>query len=332
MFQKNHPCLRQSNFGKLLLLLLIFSLISCASIKKSAMRSVSDMLTSSDGGSAFTSDDDPRLIAESLPLALKLHEILLEQDPQNAALAAATGRNYIMYSGAFVQMPADRLEDDYWEEAEFGRKRAKKLYLRGRNYLFNSLELSHKGFRDALESKIPDTALAMLTEEDALTAYWAGLGWLGMASADPLDLDVLASLDKAVMLLYRSLELDSANAGLHDAMIQINTKQLEAVLAAMRTNSPATAAFMDSYYANAGVANDSKYRIMHHYKKALSADGTNPSPHVTMARAVAIKEQDPGSFRRYLNLALDINPDDNPENRLMIILYQEQAQWLPGQY
>ncbi len=316
---------------KMFLSLLSISLVlaSCASIKKSAIRSVADILSSSEGGSAFTSDDDPQLIAESLPLALKLYEILLAYDSENTDLAAAAGRNFTMYSGAFVQMPADMLDDEQWNEADIARKRAKKLFRRGRGYLMQALEMKHDGFMDSLDTGEYDSAIIKLKQTDASTAFWAGLAWLGMASTDPFDLELATTLDKAVLLLYRSLELEEANPGLHDAMIQVQMVLPSAIISAMRERSPATAIFMDEYYRSNGVSEDPLKRSFYHYYRALSLyEDTNPSPHITMATAVSIKEQDAEGFKNYLAKALAVDPEASPDTRLMTILYQEKARWL----
>ncbi|OQX28621.1 MAG: hypothetical protein B0D92_07970 [Spirochaeta sp. LUC14_002_19_P3] len=314
---------------KLLLALLPFVLFSCASVKKSAMRSVADMLSSPDGASVFTSDDDPLLIRDALPLALKLYEILLSYDEENADLAAATGQNFAMYAGAFVQMPADMLDDEFWREAEAARIRAKKLYRRGRNYLLQALELRYEGFSRALEAGNYDDAVSMLGENDAQTAFWAGLAWLGMASTDPLDIELAASLDKAVLLIYRSLELDDENSGIHDALIQVQNALPSAVTAAMRERSPSMSAFMDEYYARAGAGADTASRVQYHYQRALElSGGKSPSPHITMATAVSIKEQDAAAYRDYLGKALAIDPEESPDTRLLTIIYQRKAQWL----
>ncbi len=302
---------------------------SCASIKKSAIRSLADMLSSPDGAAAFTSDDDPKLIADSLPLALKLYEILLSYDPANAGLTAAAGRNFVMYSGAFVQMPADMLSDELWREGVAARLRAKKLYRRGRDYLLQSLELRHEGFLHALESGDYDEAVKRLEKEDASSAYWAGLAWLGMASTDPLDLDLATSLDKALVLLYRAMELEETNPGIHSVMIQIQLSLPPALIFTMRERSPNTAAYMDQYYRDVGVSEDVHKRAFYHYYRALSlSKNQDPLPHITMATAVSVKEQDAEGFKDYLEKALSIEPDANPDTRLITILYQERAQWL----
>ena len=306
------------------------SLASCASIRRSALRAAADMLSSPEGAGTFTSDDDPRLVADALPLALKLYEVLLEQDPENAALAGATGRNYVMYSGAFVQMPAEMLADEEWERADRERKRAGRLFRRGRDYLLRALELEHEGFMDALDSGDYDGATSMLTRSDASTAYWAALGWLATAAADPFNMETAASLDKAVLLLYRALELDDSDPGVHDAMIQVQLSLPSAVTATMRERAPATAAFMDGYYAAAGAGGEARGRALFHYRRAVTlADGANAAgPNLTMASALAVKEQDVPAFREYLDRALAVDADAYPETRLMTIIHQNRARWM----
>ncbi len=306
-----------------------FTLASCGSIEKAAVRSVANMLSSPEGSGAFTSDNDPQLVGDSLPLALKLYEIILQKDPENADLAAATGKNFVMYSGAFVQMPVDMLDDMYWKEADEGRARAKKLYRRGRDYLMEALYLRHEDLQGLLESGEYDAAMTLLEEEDADAAYWAGLGWLGMASTDPFDMELATTLDKAALLLFRSMELDETNPGIHDIMIQLQISLPSSILVNMRNRSPRATAYMDEYYKAAGVDDNPKNRAYYHYYRALAlSDGTAVSPHVTMATALSIKEQDVPAFRDYIDKALSVDPESNPDSRLMILIYQKKARWL----
>ena len=52
--------------GKLLTAVVVFALISACSVKRTAVNILGDAL--SGGGGAYTSDDDPDLIREALPL------------------------------------------------------------------------------------------------------------------------------------------------------------------------------------------------------------------------------------------------------------------------
>lgn len=312
-----------------LLTLVLTSLISCASVKKVAIDSVIDMLVAPGGTNVFTSDDDPELIAESLPLALKIYETLMVQAPDNIELTEATGRNFVMYSGAFVHMPADMLESELWEEAEEARLRAKKLYYRGRKYLLESLEMSHEGFIKTLNSGDYDDAMAMLESADISKTYWTALAWLGMASTDPFEMELLTSLDKAILLLFRAMQLDDTKAEIHDIMIQVYTSLPNSTIPLMRERSPRIAMFMDNYYEAAGVLESPTNRALYHYERAIALSGnTNPSPHITMATTVCIKKQDAEAYTNYLNKALEIDPNKSLETRLMTILYQKKARWL----
>ncbi len=311
------------------LALVLMSFVSCTTIEKKALSSMADMLSSPGGAGVFMEDDDPRLIGDALPLALKLHEMLLSRDPENDRLAAATGKNFVMYSGAFVQMPASMLDDEEWQEAEYAARRAKKLFRRGKDYLFSALEMRYPEFPALLEDGRYDEAAQLLQKEDAETAYWAALGWLGMASTDPLDMDIATNLDKAVLLLYRALELDETMEPLHGTLIQVYLSLPPAVMAALETRSPHTKEFMDQYYRNNGVNSDSRKRAQFHYYRALTlSGGADPAPHVTMATTVSVKDQDVKGFQRYLGKVLDMNAEDYPENELLIVLYQEKARWL----
>jgi len=310
---------------------LMLTIGSCRSISNIAINSVADILSSPEGSNVFTSDNDPKLVGDSIPLALKLYEIILERDPENSELAAATGRNFVMYSGAFVQMPADMLDDSLWKEASAARKRAKKLYRRGRDYLMRALYMRHGELEKFLEEKKYDDAMALLNEDDAEIAYWAGLGWLGMASTDPLDFELTSTLEGALLLLFRSMELHEVNSGIHDVMIQINLTLPTSILVNLRNRSPHTASYMDKYYSAAGIDGIPVNRAFFHYNRALElSGGLEPSPHITMATALSIREQDVEEFRRYLEAALAIDPEANPDSRLMTIIYQEKAKWLLG--
>ena len=83
-------------------LVFLFALTSC-SINRLAVRAVSGFLAGSGQSTVFTGEDDPELVRDALPFALKTYESLLEADPTNAPLALATGRAYVSYAFAFIQ-------------------------------------------------------------------------------------------------------------------------------------------------------------------------------------------------------------------------------------
>jgi predicted anti-sigma-YlaC factor YlaD len=58
------------------------------------------------------------------------------------------------------------------------------------------------------------------------------------------------------------------------------------------------------------------------------ARGTDTSPLVALAEAVAIQKQDVKEFESLLNRALAVNPDANPDTRLLNTVMQRRARWL----
>ncbi|NNC63834.1 MAG: hypothetical protein HKN84_03530, partial [Gammaproteobacteria bacterium] len=80
------------------------ALLAGCSIKRYAINAVGDMLAS--GGSVFTADDDPILIGEALPFSLKFIESLLAEEPEHRGLLLAAGRGFVLYSYAYVHLPA----------------------------------------------------------------------------------------------------------------------------------------------------------------------------------------------------------------------------------
>jgi hypothetical protein len=155
--------------------LLFVGLLCSCSINQLAVRAVGGMLAGSGASSVFTGDEDPQLVGDALPFAMKVYESLLEQDPQNAPLALATGRAFVSYAFAFVQAPSDILPPSQGEEQRAMRQRAKKLFLRARDYVLRGLEVRRPGFTAALNAGSVQAALK-LTNEHYLRRQEAHVG------------------------------------------------------------------------------------------------------------------------------------------------------------
>src|SRR6266542_3898505 len=108
------------------------------SIKKMAVNKLGDALAA--GGTTFASDDDPELIRAAVPFSLKLMESLLSENPRHQALLSATASGFAQYAYAFVQQDAEELEDKDLAAAEDMKARARRLYVRARNYGLGALE------------------------------------------------------------------------------------------------------------------------------------------------------------------------------------------------
>jgi len=279
-------------------------LAASCSLKQMAIDTVIDSL-SGDAGSVFTGDDDPQLIADALPFSLKLYEALLTQSPEHEGLLFTTGMGFIMYANAFVQTPSDQLPDIEFEKRSEMRARAKKLYLRGRDYLLDALEVRYPGFKEAALFGDVSEHLAATEDEDVAYLYWCGAGWFGAISIDSFDMRLGMTRDNAIALVNRAFEIDETwgDGTIHE--------------------------FYISYYGALPVMlGGSEEKARYHFERAVElSKGQKPGPYVSLATAVSIKNQNVVEFRELLNTALEIENDD-PDSRLVTIITQDKARWL----
>ena len=115
------------------------SLAGC-SVKSFAVNKLGDTL-SAPGPSVYTTDDDPELIRAALPFSLKTLESLLQASPKHKGMLLTACSGFTSYANAFVQLDAEALESTNYEESERLKARARRLYLRGRDYCMRRVEL-----------------------------------------------------------------------------------------------------------------------------------------------------------------------------------------------
>ncbi len=291
-----------------ILVLAAVALAAGCSINRLAVNVLAGSLGSG-SSDVFTGDNDPQLVGEALPFALKLYETLLVQAPDNTNLLLTTGSGFVMYANAFVQTPASMLPDTEWQKQQEMLVRAKKLYLRGRDYLLRGMELRHPGFRQALEEKdnAPlDTMLPQMKVEDVPWLYWTAASWLGAFSTDTFDIALLVGVQRAHDLVQRALELDESfnDGALHELLI--------------------------SYYGGVPASmGGSEEKAREQFRRAVQlSEGRSASPYVALATTVDVAKQDAQEFRSLLEQALAIDPDATPSMRLLNILTQRKARWL----
>jgi predicted anti-sigma-YlaC factor YlaD len=279
---------------------------SGCSLKKMAMNQVANALTEPGGSAVFTGDNDPELVGDALPFAIKMYESLLVSIPGHAGLQLKTGSLYVMYANAFLQTPASMLSEEEYKKQEFLLQRARNLYLRGRDILLNALDRKYPGFRKNLDQRKFEQALRPTKKEDIELLYWAGAGWMGAFAIDPFDMELGLTLPGAAALMERVLELDKnyGEGAIHD--------------------------FYILYYGSLpDYMGGDLNKTRDHFKKAVEVSGgKSTSPYLSLATTVCIKEQDVEEFKRLLNQVLEIDPDADPANRLVNILNQRKAQWL----
>lgn len=294
------PLFSQVVLGSLLLAWLAGS--GC-SIRRYALKKASDVLAQS--GSTFSSDDDPELVKAAAPFGLKLTESLLTENPRHEGLLTAAASGFTQYAYAFLQEEADEVEPNDFAAAEALRERAKRLYLRAQRYGLRGLEAKHRGFVRALLDN-PKATVRTATKSDVPLLYWTAAAWGSAISLSKDNPELVGQLPAMEALIDRALELDEsyAQGSIHSFLISYEMSR-------------------------AGGAGDPAARARKHFQRALAlSKGSDVSPLVALAEAVTIQKQDVKEFESLLNRALAVDPDANPENRLLNTVMQRRARWL----
>jgi predicted anti-sigma-YlaC factor YlaD len=273
------------------------------SVKRMAVNKVGDALAS--GGTTFASDDDPELVKAAVPFSLKLMESLLAENPRHEGLLLATTRGFTQYAYAFVQEDADETEDKDLAAAEQMRGRARRLYLRARNYGLRGLDVRHKGFEKALRAS-PKAAVTVATTKDVPLLYWTAISWAAAISLSKDNPDLIAEMPCVEAMMDRALALNEAfdDGAIHTYLITYEMS---------RPNG----------------AGDPAARSRQHFERAVAlSNGQQAGPMVSFAEAVCVQKQDLKQFESLLKQALAINPDAKPEWRLANLVTQRRAKWL----
>ena len=170
---------------------------------------VADML-SQEGSVLFTGENDPVLVGDALPFALKLYEALLETDPENSQLLLATGKAYCLYAYAYIQNPAELLPDEEYEKQERELKRAERMYNRAKGYLETALAMENSAFFSAYINNSVQEAFQYCDAQDIPYLYWTAAAGMGAFSTNPFDMAQLLAAPKYVDILKKVIELDES--------------------------------------------------------------------------------------------------------------------------
>ncbi|MFO1500382.1 MAG: TRAP transporter TatT component family protein [Verrucomicrobiota bacterium] len=278
-------------------------LVPGCSFRRMAVNKIGDALAAS--GTTFASDDDPDLIKAAAPFSLKLMESLLAESPRHQALLSATASGFTQYAYAFVQQDADFLEETDLTAAEALRQRARRLFLRARNYGLRGLEISHARLEKALRTE-PGQALSSATRKDVALLYWSAVSWAGAISLSKDNPELIAELPIVEALIDRALVLDESyeNGAIHSFLISFEMSRQ-------------------------GTPGNPEARAREHFERAIALSGGGQAgPYVALAEAVAVQRQDLKEFEALLNQALAINVDAKPEWRMANLVMQRRAKWL----
>lgn len=276
-------------------------LVSGCSLKTMAVKSMANTLSGS--GDVFSRDDDPELVRDAVPFALKTYESLLETVPEHGPLLLATCSGFTQYAFAFVQLESEQLQFVDYPESKRRRDRAVRLYLRGLGYCVRALKVRFGdiGRMPALEM---ERILARAERKDVPLLYWTAATWGAAVALAPDRPELMVGFPDVRALLERALALDEAwSAGApHEVMITIESLEL---------------------------LGGSKELARQHFERAVALQkGLSPGPYVALAMGVSVGDQDRAEFERLMDEALAIEPDANPGNRLATIITQRRARWL----
>lgn len=292
--------------SRLPVLALLASLLAgCTSLKHTAVDTLGNALAA--GGTTFSADDDPQLIAAAAPFSLKLMESLLGERPQHRGLLLAAASGFTQYAFAFVQQDADELAERDFAAGTVLRLRARRLYLRARDYGLRGLDVAHPGFSTRLRAD-PRGAVRIATRAEVPLLYWTAAAWGGAIALGKDTPELLADQGLLEALIDRALELDESfdRGAIHAFLITFEM-------------------------ARPGGAGEAEARARRHFERAMAlSGGRQAGPLVSLAEAVAVPRQNRAEFESLLKQALALDPDAQPESRLVNLVLQRRARWLLG--
>jgi len=279
------------------------------SLERLAAKAVGSSLAG--GGAVWASDDDPELVAQAMPFALKTVESLLAAAPDDQRLLLSACAGFTQYGYAFVAGPADEIEGRDPERARAERVRAARLYARALIYGRRGLAGAVPGLEGALAAHDSEAVGRALTKADRRAVpllYWTALAWGARISATKDDPELVTDLPTVERLMRRARELEPGYGG---------------------------GAIWDFYIAYDGgrpaAGGGSVERARAAFAEAIRlAGGRRAGPYVALAESVAVAAQDRAEFKRLLEQALAVDASQTGDQRLANLLAQRRARWLLG--
>jgi predicted anti-sigma-YlaC factor YlaD len=232
-------------------------------------------------------------------------EGVLAESPQHVGLLFTAASGFTQYGYAYVQQSADMVERESLDAATALRVRARRLYLRARDYGLRGLDVRHRRFSEMLR-RDPVTTVRAAGKADVPLLYWTAAAWASAIAVSKDRPDLVADQLFAEALIDRAYALDPD------------------------FDSGAIHGFLISYEAaRQGAAGDAAARSRRHFERSVElTHGQLASPFVSFAEAVSVQQQNRGEFGSLLRRALALDPDARPEWRLQNLIVQRRARWL----
>jgi predicted anti-sigma-YlaC factor YlaD len=292
----------RNGLAGVVLLALAASSAGC-SVERFTANRLADTLAGT--GSTWSSDDDPELVGAALPVSLKLMESALASTPEHRELLAATSAAFTQYAWAFVQQEADALALEDTDRAWVAWDRARRLYLRARDYGLRGLDVVLPGFSSELRGdRVAAAARAGGEETDLL--YWTAVSWAAAIALGKDDPALVAELPLVSALIERALAVNEGwdRGAIHSFLITYEMARPDA-------------------------EDDRAAAARRHYERALALSrGKAAGPHLSWAESVCLAQEDRDCFEQAIAAALAIDPDDDVPTRLVNTVMQRRAAWL----
>lgn len=276
---------------------------SGCSIQRFAANRLGDTLAAS--GTTYSSDDDPELVGAALPFSLKLMESVLAATPEHRKLLSATSAAFTQYAFAFVQQEGDRVSLEDTDRAWAAWYRARRLYLRARDYGLRGLDAAMPGFSGRLRAERA-AAVGKAGAEEVDLLFWTGVSWAAAIALAKDDPSLVADLPLVSALIDRALAVapDWDRGAIHSFLISYEM-------------------------ARPDVEGDRVANARRHFERAVELSGGRAvGPHVSWAEAVCMAQQDRDCFDAALAAAVKIDPDADPPTRLVNLVMKRRAEWL----
>jgi predicted anti-sigma-YlaC factor YlaD len=276
------------------------------SVKTYALSSVADALSAS--GDLYARDDDPELVRDSIPVILKTMEQLRDALPKHQGIRLALVRTATALGVGFVKDEAERLEDRDVEASRAIFARARRLFLRGRDYGLEGLDLSSPGFSVAFMTGTPEDRRRVLVrakKKDVPLLYWTGAAWASAITSAKENMKLVGEVPRVEAIMQRALELDEAfdEGAIHEFFIAYDASRSEA-------------------------QGGGKARAKAHFERARALSRNKLSPLLTYAEAVSVDTQNKQEFKRLLEEVLAFDVERDLHHRLVNVLSQRRARWL----
>ncbi len=246
-----------------------------------------------DGFSAFTEEGDLDFAERALPGNLKLLEVMLKNDPDNAKLLRLLSEGYDSYALAFLE---DRDPD-----------RARTFYLRGRDYGMRLMRQDPELSR-ALDGTPDELASVLATRgpDDVPAVFWTAFGLGGSIYLSLSDPDALAELPKAEAMMHFVARVDSTfYFGGADLFLGTLDGSRPKILGGDPESSQA------------------------HFERALRINGGKfLMTYVYYARSYAVQTQNQGLFEGLLGKVDSASVDILPDYRLANTVAKKKAELL----